>query len=108
MELATEEGVIVKKGDLLARIDEAEPQSQVEIARVALAEANRAFERAKGAMESEVISEEIYDQALAQVESRKAQLQNSEIVLGYTRIEAPFDGVIVERNVKLADNVHYA
>jgi RND family efflux transporter MFP subunit len=105
MELATEEGVIVKKGDLLARIDEAEPRAQVRIARVALTEANRAFERAKGAMESEVISEELYDQALAQVESRKAQLENSEIVLGYTTISAPFDGVIVERNVKLADNV---
>ncbi len=105
VELATEEGVIVKKGDLLARIDETEPRAQAEIARLALVEATRAFERAKGAMESEVISEEIYDQALARVDSTKAQLKNSEIVLGYTTIAAPFDGVIVERNVKLADNV---
>ncbi len=74
VELATEEGKIVKKGQLLARIDERETKAQVEVARVALAEATRAHERAKEARESEIISEEVYDQALAKMESAQAQL----------------------------------
>jgi RND family efflux transporter MFP subunit len=105
VELATEEGRIVKKGQLLARIDEKETAAQVEVARVTLAEATRAHERAKAAWESEIISQEVYDQALAKMESAEAQLNNAQINLDYTDIFAPFDGIIIERAVKFADNV---
>ncbi len=105
VELATEEGKIVKKGQLLARIDERETKAQVEVARVALAEATRAHERAKGARESEIISEEVYDQALGRMESAQAQLANAQINFEYTKITAPFDGIIIERSVKFADNI---
>jgi membrane fusion protein (multidrug efflux system) len=105
VELATEEGRVVKKGQLLVRIDERETAAQVEVARVSLAEATRAHARAKTAFESEVISQEVYDQALAKMESADAQLKNTQINLGYTKILAPFDGIIIERVVKLADNV---
>ena len=57
-----------------------------------MAEATRAYERAKQARESEIISLEIYDQALARMESAKAQLDNAQINLDYTAIAAPFDG----------------
>jgi RND family efflux transporter MFP subunit len=90
---------------LLARIDERETKAQVEVARLGLAEATRAHERAKAARQEEIISEEIYDQALSRMESAAAQLDNNRILLGYTRITAPFDGIIIERNVKFADNV---
>jgi RND family efflux transporter MFP subunit len=105
VELATEEGRIVEKGQLLARIDERETKAQVEVARVALAEATRAHERAQRARESEIISEEVYDQALAKMESAEAQLANAQINLEYTNIAAPFGGIIIERVVKFADNV---
>jgi RND family efflux transporter MFP subunit len=105
VELATEEGRIVKKGQLLARIDKKQTAAQVEVARVSLAEATRAHERAKAARESEIISQEVYDQALAKMESAQAQLSNAQINLDYTDIAAPFGGIIIERAVKFADNV---
>jgi membrane fusion protein (multidrug efflux system) len=105
VELATEEGKIVRKGQLLARIDEKEAAAQVEVARVTLADATRAYQRAKAARENEIISEEVYDQALAKMETAAAQLKNSQINLEYTSILAPFDGIIIERNVKFADNI---
>jgi membrane fusion protein (multidrug efflux system) len=105
VELSTEEGRLVKKGQLLARIDERETAAQVELARVNLADAERAFERAKAARESEIISQEVYDQALARMESAQAQLKSAQINLGYTKIVAPFDGIIIERVVRFADNV---
>jgi membrane fusion protein (multidrug efflux system) len=105
VELATEEGRQVRKGQLLARIDEAETRAQVEIAEVRLREAERAFERATASRENELISEETYEQVLSEKEAAEAQLTDQRIRLGYTRIEAPFNAIVIERAVKLAENV---
>jgi len=105
VELAAEQGMLVRKGQLLARIDEAEARAQVEIAEVRLREAERAFERAKASRENAIISEEAYEQVLSEKEAAEAQLTDQRIRLGYTRIEAPFTAIVIERVVKLAENV---
>ncbi|MFQ5790765.1 MAG: efflux RND transporter periplasmic adaptor subunit, partial [Acidobacteriota bacterium] len=105
VELAVEEGMRVKKGELLARLDETELRAQVEIAKVAVEEARRSHARAKAARESDIISQEVYDQAVSELESAEAQLMGSRILLGYTTIVAPFDAVVIERSVKFAENV---
>lgn len=105
VELAAEEGMRLKKGDLMLKIDETETLAQVEIAKVGLKEATRAHERAQAARDSEIISLEVYDAALAQLESAEAQLMNAEINFNYTSVKAPFDGIVVDRLVKLAENV---
>jgi membrane fusion protein (multidrug efflux system) len=105
VELLTEEGRSVRKGQLMARIDPREARAQVQIAEVALREAERAFERAKSTFEAELISQADYDQALAAKESAEATLADRKVQLGYTSIAAPFDAVVVERMVKLADYV---
>ena len=103
--LNTEEGVQVKAGELLAQIDELEARAQVEIARVALQDAETVYNRAKASFENAVVSQEVYDTALSSLESAKAQLTGNEIQLGYTRITAPFDGLIVQRAVKFGETV---
>jgi len=105
VELLVEEGMVVKKGQLLARIDDEELQSQVGIARVALEEAKRTHERAKASFEESVVSQEVYDQTLTKLESAEAQLEGSQILFGYSKIEAPFAGIIIERYIKFAENV---
>lgn len=105
VELVAEEGMRLKKSDLMLKIDEAEALAEVDIAQVALNEAIRAHERAEAARESEIISQEVYDTALARLESAQAQLTNAKINYGYTVVRAPFDGIVVERHVKLAENV---
>ena len=105
VELLVEEGMVVKTGQLLARIDDTELKVQVEISEVALEQARRAHERAKASHENQIISQEIYDQALTQLESAEAQLERDEILLEYTRIVAPFDGILIERFIKFAENV---
>ena len=103
--LNTEEGVQVKAGELLAQIDELEARAQVEIARVALQDAEIVYNRAKASLENAVVSQEVYDTALSALESAKAQLAGNEIQLGYTRITAPFDGLIIQRAVKFGETV---
>ena len=105
VELVAEEGMRLEKGDLMLKIDETETLAQVEIAKVGLKEGTRAHERAKAARDSEIISQEVYDAALAQLESAEAQLMSAEINYSYTSVKAPFDGIVVERLVKLAENV---
>ncbi len=105
VDLSVEEGMRVREGQLLARLDDRELRAEAEIAKVSLAEADRAHERAKASREADLISEEVYDQALAQLESAQAQLARSEVLIGYTEIMAPFGGVIVERHVKQAEHV---
>ena len=103
--LQTEEGMQVKAGDLLAQIDEAETRAQVEIAKVALQDAELIHNRAKASLENAVVSQEVYDAARSALEAARAQLAGNEIQLGYTQITAPFDGLIIQRAVKFGETV---
>lgn len=105
VQLNAEETMRVRAGDLLARIDPKEIESQLEISRVALEESKLAFERAERLLADELLSQEAFDDAKAAYDSARAQFESTEIQLGYTEIRAPFDGQIIERYVKFAQNV---
>ncbi len=105
VEILTEEGRSVKAGDLLARIDDRETRNQVAIAKVNRDEAKLAFDRASSSWEQQLIAQEAYDAAQAKLEATEAQLRAAQLQLDYTRIRAPFDGLVVNRYIKLAQNV---
>lgn len=105
VKLNAEEGMLVQRGRLLARIDDQDVRSNVEIARVALDEARLNYERSKKLHEGLLISPEEYEQAANRFETAKAQYENSQILLGYTQIKAPFSGRIVTRHIDLAQQV---
>ncbi len=102
-QLKTEEGQRVKKGQLLATIDDREIVAQLEVSRVRLDEAGQSFERIKQLFEKELIARDAYDQAFASFESAKGDLERLEVQLAYTRITAPFSGLVVQRYVKFAE-----
>jgi membrane fusion protein (multidrug efflux system) len=104
--LQAEEGDTVRRGQLLARIDDKDIRSDVEIARVALEEARLAYERSEKLHQSRLISPEAFEQASTRFETAKAQYENNRILLGYTEIMAPFSGHIVTRYVDLAEQVN--
>lgn len=105
VELLTEEGMAVKRGQTLARLDDVELRAQFEISRVALNETTLIHERAKQLYAEELISDEEFVQARSSWESAAAQLETNKIQLGYTEIAAPFDGLIVTRYVDFAEQV---
>lgn len=105
VELNVEEGMPVKAGDVLARIDPDQILAQLEVAKVAVQEARLTLDRAQVSRDAEIISQEVFDQAKARFDSAAAQLQGTEIQLGYTTITAPFDGLIIEREIKFAEYV---
>ncbi len=105
VELNVEEGDFVRMGQVLARIDAAEIEAQLGIARVNLAEAELAWNRARESYREELISQEAYDLAQSTFDAAAAQIVGTEILLDYTVIRAPFDGLIIERAIRHAEYV---
>lgn len=105
VELNVEEGDFVRAGQVLARIDAVEIEAQLGIARVNLAEAELAWNRAQNSYREELISQEAYDLAKSTFDAAAAQIVGTEILLDFTVIRAPFDGLIIERVIKNAEHV---
>ncbi|MFC2144174.1 efflux RND transporter periplasmic adaptor subunit [Acidobacteriota bacterium] len=104
-EINTEEGRLIRAGQLIARIDEREARNQVAISKVTRDEAKLAFERTKTSWDEGLVSQEAYDTALSKLSSAEAQLESAEIQFAYTEIRAPFDALVVTRDIKLSQYV---
>ncbi|MBZ0112784.1 MAG: efflux RND transporter periplasmic adaptor subunit [Thermoanaerobaculia bacterium] len=105
VELRAEEGMEVRSGQLLARIDPREVAAQLEVSRVKLAEAQNDFDRTQRLLDSNLVSRELYDSSASALDSARAEHARNEIQVGYTEIKAPFSGLIVRRYIKDAENI---
>jgi membrane fusion protein, multidrug efflux system len=93
------EGEAVRKGDLLLTINDADLQAQLQ--RFKYQEAllvEREFRQGK-LLEKEAVSQEVYDRALADLNTNRAEMLMVEAQIAKTRVKAPFDGVIGLRMV---------
>lgn len=106
VELKVEEGDLIRKGQLLARIDDEEIRARVAVSEVMLKEAQLAFERAKTLSESQLMSPEQFEQTRTRFETAKAQLEGERVLLRYTEIRAPFSGLIINRYINFAQQVN--
>ena len=112
-------GAHVNKGDVLARLDPAEQQADVDAATAAVASAEAqlrvakaTFERQKALIVSGFTTRTVYDQAQeglrtaeGVLEAAKAQLGTSWDALGHTVLHAEADGVITARNLEVGQIV---
>ena len=105
VELSTEEGQYVEKGQLLARIDDRELTAQLEVAKIRLEESEQSFERVKSLFDRELLSRDAYDQSFAAYGSAKGDYERLKVQLEYTRITAPFSGLVIQRYVKFAQHL---
>jgi len=100
------EGVSVKKGDLLAKLDLAEIDGQVKQANIALAKAERDLERAGNLFRDSVATLQQYQDARSAAELARSQIQIAEFNLQHSIIRAPSNGkvqkVLVEENELIA------
>ena len=105
VELKAEEGMRVRRGQLLARIDDREMRAALAVSEVRLEETKLAYERVKRLFGSELVSQETVDQALANYQSAQGDYERLRVQLQYTEITAPFGGLVVLRYVKFAENL---
>ncbi|MCP3459570.1 efflux RND transporter periplasmic adaptor subunit [Bradyrhizobium sp. CCGUVB23] len=112
-------GAHVNAGEVLALIDPAEQQADVDAATAAVASAEAqlrvakaTFERQKALIASGFTTRTVYDQAQeglraaeSELEAAKAQLGTSRDALGYTTLRAEAEGVITARNLEVGQVV---
>jgi HlyD family secretion protein len=109
----------VRRGQLLATIDPAlqnqavqEAQAQLERAQATMQQVQGDYERNKQLYEWKAITASEFSAVQSNYSVHKADLKSAQIALdrarqnlAYTRIYAPIDGVIVERNVDVGQTV---
>ncbi len=88
------EGTRVKKGDLLAKINDKPLQAQLEklMAQQKLAEAKEF--RQRSLLDRDAISKESYDQIVTELQTIQADINLVKARISETELRAPFDGII--------------
>ena len=127
-------GQAVKKGELIAEIDNLTQQNSLKVAEASLASTNaeykakqaqikqaqQVFNRQKSMIKDNASSQEDYETAeadltiyKAELEQLKAQqvqdklsIESAKLDLGYTIIKAPMDGVVVYNSVEVGQTVN--
>lgn len=131
--LAVEEGSRVRKGDVLARLENRDTVASrdqaaanlgtarftLDQAKTELVDAGRAFNRQKELLSQGIVAQADYDVAEARynkakagvaaaetaVKSATASLKGAEVAVEYTLIRAPFDAVVLTKNADVGDIV---
>ena len=114
LDLAVETGQVVKRGDLMVRVDPriprnavAQAQADLEVAQARLTNASSQRRRADELFKSQSITEQEHEQALldfananAEVIRARVALDNAKDQLDDTNVRAPISGTIIEKQVE--------
>jgi len=117
--LAVEEGDRVKKGQIIARLDDSDvaaslrrARENLRVAEADLDDAKINFERMQKLVGTRAIAQANYDAAdarykrvLATIEAAKFAVQEAEVAVENTRIIAPFDGTVLKKNADVGEIV---
>lgn len=100
-----EEGRNLKKGELIAQLDQRDYLYRFNIAQAKLENAEKELDRCKNLWDQKVISDTDYDNATLAYKVSLAEFQIKKKALEDTAIYAPFDGIIVKRFVENQEHV---
>ena len=105
IKLYVAEGQSVKKGALLAVIDDAGIQDQLEQMQLQLELAKTTFERTQRLWEQQIGSEMMFLEAQTRYKAAQKQVDQMRQQLAKTKIYAPFNGIIDEIPARLGSNL---
>ncbi|MGB3595915.1 MAG: efflux RND transporter periplasmic adaptor subunit [Pseudomonas neustonica] len=94
------EGQQVKKGELIALLDDTDYQLKVSDRQASYDLTQSQFARMQQLLEKQMVSRAEYDQRKAQFNSAEAALNLAKQELAYTRLTAPFPGIIARTHVE--------
>ncbi|KKO45225.1 RND transporter [Arsukibacterium ikkense] len=105
VQLIARPGQAVQKGDLLARLDDTDFNLKLDQARARFELAQTQFTRSEQLIAQKLVSQAVFDEARAQLQVAQADLSTAETALSYTRLEAPFAGIISRLLVENHENI---
>ena len=100
-EIRFTDGQIVRQGDVLLVLDNAEEIAQLDAAQALATERKSAFERASDLSKRKIIAEETFETRRAEYQQAEAEVRSLQSRIDNTIIKAPFDGILGLRNVSL-------
>ena len=115
--LGVEEGDEVKKGQVIARLEDDDVLASLRRARADLAtaeaelkDATQSLKRQKMLLEKDFVAQAEYDTAearykkvMASIESARFAVREAEVAVDYTKIIAPFDGTVLSKNADVGE-----
>ena len=104
-EIVVTEAQQVAEGDLIARLDQRDFQSQVDSARSQFENAEEEYQRGLRLIEQDAIARSVLEQRKSQRDIARAQLDTAEKALEDTVIRAPFSGVVAQVPVRERENI---
>ncbi|HEV3409663.1 MAG TPA: efflux RND transporter periplasmic adaptor subunit, partial [Chthoniobacterales bacterium] len=104
-EVGFESGSLVKKGDLLVRLDTSAEEAQLRAADAEAEWARADVERARELAARNVISKSEFDAAEARAKQRTAASENIRAMIAKKTMRAPFDGIAGIRAVNVGQTV---
>ncbi|MEA3553625.1 MAG: efflux RND transporter periplasmic adaptor subunit [Campylobacterota bacterium] len=96
-------GSVVKQGDKLAVLDNKDTRAVLNIHKTTLKFAKKDFERQKKIRK--IIDQAKFDSYVNKYESAKAQVAYQKTLLDKTILKAPFDGIVISKEIESGDVV---
>lgn len=103
--IGAERGASLERGDLIVRLDERDRSARLAQAQATLKQREVEFDARSRLMSDSYVSEAQLQEAVALLETARAELTRAELDLAYMRIRAPFAGALQARMVEIGDFV---
>jgi RND family efflux transporter MFP subunit len=101
-----DEGQSVKKGDVLAVLDDREASINEKKADINCKNLMNEFERQKEIFERQMLSREEFEKLRFNLETAKLDWEQKKLLLSYTRITTPISGVVTKRLIKVGNRIN--
>lgn len=93
----------VSRGQVLIELDDRELKEQLAAAQAQLEQARTEYERAQKLMQADATTEQALTAARSAYESAQARVKQIDVMLSYTQITSPLDGMVTDRRVEAGD-----
>ena len=104
-QIFVEEGDVVKKGDVLARLDGDRLRLEVAESEATLRKLERDYNRFKELSARGLVAKNTAENAQYDLEALQASYERARLELSYTTIRAPIDGVVSARFIKVGNTI---
>jgi RND family efflux transporter MFP subunit len=98
VELNADEGSVVSKGQVLARLEDDDLRRAVDVTEAEERYAKAEFDRLAVLVERQVVARSVYDRARADWEKARAARARATAEAGFLELVAPADGIIIRRD----------
>lgn len=96
-------GQLVKAGQLLVAIDAREVQARLDQAQAVRDQTGKDIERFKKLLAQNAVTQQEFDAVQSRFRVAEATLKEAETMLGYTKVTAPFAGIITAKRADVGD-----